>query len=106
MKKYVNFYESNSLECPSCNNPNLHQRKVSTFWRIEDSNTGVCVISQFGHTLIDEKAPQHLNPSPRRDGILIDFECEHCKSEPRLAIYQHKGFTYVEWESMRQAVKD
>jgi len=39
------------------------------------------------------------NPSKRRDGIRIAFECEACGPVQPLVIYQHKGETFVEWES-------
>jgi hypothetical protein len=104
MKKNVSLYELNALECPGCDQPNLHQRKVSTFWRVEDAERGIRVVSQFVHTLVDEE--MHGNPSLRRDGILIDFDCEHCDAEPRLSIVQHKGITLVQWESMRRTIQD
>lgn len=41
------------------------------------------------------------NPSPRRQGLLIEFSCETCGMGKQhrhiLQIYQHKGQTYVEW---------
>ena len=37
------------------------------------------------------------NPSGRRHGMTIRFYCELCPSTPNLAIYQHKGTTYVKW---------
>lgn len=104
MRENVYFFQLDLLECPGCTNCNLHQKKVSTFWRVEDAERGIRVVSQFVHTLVDKE--MHGNPSPRRDGILIDFECEHCDAEPRLSIFQHKGTTIVKWESMRSSVKD
>jgi hypothetical protein len=39
------------------------------------------------------------NPSVKRDGIVINFNCEHCDNEAklRLAIVQHKGQTFFYW---------
>jgi hypothetical protein len=42
------------------------------------------------------------NPSSRRDGIVIDFECEQCgggtdENRIELTIAQHKGSTEIGW---------
>jgi hypothetical protein len=101
MSKNLEFYNDFSLTCPACGEPNMHQRKVSIFWRTEDAEEGNHVVSQFGHTLTD--ISMHGNPSPRRDGIVIDFECETCDAEPRLSIVQHKGATVMAWDSARKS---
>lgn len=102
MSKNIEFTLGDSLNCPACDNPFLHQRKVSIFWRVEDAEEGNHVVSQLGHTLADTS--MHGNPSPRRDGIVIDFECETCDAEPRLSIVQHKGATLMGWESARKSL--
>jgi hypothetical protein len=38
------------------------------------------------------------NPSTRRHGLIIDFECETCSANPiQLRFAQHKGTTLVSW---------
>ncbi len=100
MSKNIELTLDDSLNCPVCENPFLHQRKVSIFWRTEDAEEGNRVVSQFGQTLTDTS--MHGNPSARRDGILIDFECELCDADPRLSIVQHKGATIMAWDSVRK----
>ena len=96
------YSPGNGLECPCCKESNLHQKKIDVFFRKEeDSNDGI-------FKSIDRNGVDYINgsrnPSSRRDGILINFWCEHCDADPDLAIYQHKGSTYVEWYAMRQKV--
>jgi len=90
------------LECPSCKGPNLHQHKVSVFWRANaESSDGY---ESFISTKQGREFLNKDNPSRDRDGLLIEFICEGCDADPELAIYQHKGITYFEWKSMRQLV--
>lgn len=98
--------DSSALVCPSCKHSSLHQKKVFVFWRDqEDSINGKFVSSSLEKSVTDTYcAGIHRNPSPRRDGMTIDFDCEICDAEPRLKIYQHKGSTYIEWHSYRQSL--
>ena len=99
------------LSCPKCGGNNLHQCNTTIFERSEDAET-TTVIAQSGHEVYASKFPSAdtCNPSLRRHGMLIEFQCESChydygsdvtpdgESELfRLAILQHKGTTYVEW---------
>lgn len=92
----------NVLVCPACNSPNLHQTAISTFFRKEDAVEGV--FKKIDSSGVFYTHPNR-NPSPRRTGFLIAFACEQCNADPELAIYQHKGSTYVEWETIRKALK-
>lgn len=101
------------LKCPTCSESYLHQRDVTVFQRYEDQPKTI-VMQQSEDNMIVTTFPSEdtCNPSPRRHGLLIEFECEHCHythvdgegdehpREPlhRLAIYQHKGITFVEWQ--------
>jgi NAD-dependent SIR2 family protein deacetylase len=100
--------EDHILICPQCGGNNLHQRIVTVFNRNEDGkHTEVTCVQAHTDTstvLITDETTS--NPSPRRHGMLIDFECEHCYEMQEgdyvfdklvLAIYQHKGLTMVEW---------
>jgi hypothetical protein len=93
--------EDNILLCPRCSSNNLHQSTVTVFNRSEDeANVQVTAVAKDGEastvTITNETTS---NPSPRRHGILIDFECELCFDHGRqtLAVYQHKGLTLIEW---------
>lgn len=89
------------LECPHCLGQNLHHGDVSVFTRQEDDVT-VMATHVMGSprstltSLINNADSQ--NPSSRRHGLLIEFECETCDNRPKLAIIQHKGSTIVEWK--------
>ena len=99
----VKLSDTSCLICPNCGNEFLHQHSVSVFFRdAEDSKTGKfarCTSKQIA-TIDDED-----NPSPRRDGLLVQFSCETCNADPELAIYQHQGETYVQWHTMRMPIK-
>lgn len=100
-----------ALLCPKCGDNYLHHRNITIFERSEDDKL-TTVIAQSGHEVQTSKFPSAdtCNPSSRRNGILIEFECEHCHYDYgdgispdgetelfRLAILQHKGNTFVEW---------
>lgn len=92
------------LKC-KCGSTYLHQTNVTVFERSEDAST-TTVIAQDGKTVQATDFPNRdtCNPSPRRHGLIIEFDCEDCgpMSEgggalQRLAIFQHKGNTFMEW---------
>ena len=101
MKKEVTQLWGTAIDCPCCLGNNLHQKSVSVFFRNEDSPDGI--FKKVDLTGVEYAHPSK-NPSPRRDGMLISFFCETCDSDPELAIYQHKGSTYLEWHSVRTKV--
>lgn len=94
------------LECPICKNANLHQKKTEIFQREENEEKGLHVSIKDKEVTIDENIDN--NPSFRRQGLIIYFECEHCDGVPdemkkaeystRLVIYQHKGSTIIQME--------
>jgi hypothetical protein len=109
-KTSVNVLDDELL-CPKCGSNNLHHRNTTIFERSEDDKL-TTVIAQSEHEVQATKFPSAdtCNPSSRRNGILIEFECEHCHYDYgdgispdgetelfRLAILQHKGTTFVEW---------
>ena len=100
--------------CPKCGGEYLHQTNTTIYERSEDDDW-TTVMKQDGHEMVVTKFPSAdtHNPSYRRHGLVIDFTCENChnvgidgkgrelpprSSEPfHLAIFQHKGVTYIEW---------
>ena len=93
-------FSNGQLECKCGQGGNLHQRNVTVFQRGEDGDT-TTVIAQDGRTaqVTDFPSQDTCNPSPRRHGMLIEFDCEQCpQTKLRLAIFQHKGHTFMEWE--------
>lgn len=102
------------LQCPHCGEAYLHQTDVAVFTRHDDADqVKVTTVSDNGevHEAVIANNVS-LNPSPRRYGLRISFWCEHCdggqtdeerengvtsNKVPDLAIYQHKGNTFIEW---------
>lgn len=89
------------LLCPNCGCENLHQTSVSIFDRHEDAEI-TTVIKQSFDELSSRRVMSRAsgNPSLRRHGLVIEFWCEQCPEDvaKALAIYQHKGTTFVEWQ--------
>lgn len=92
------------LLCPECGDTYMHQGNTTVYHRREDENW-TTVIAQDGENVVTTKFPSNdtHNPSSRRHGLTIEFECENCGGEDgtplHLAIYQHKGQTFLEWVS-------
>ena len=92
------------LHCPSCRGDNLHQEEVTAFWRQEDGEQGLKVTSKFspfcepGNPTSSISTELEGNPSSRRDGLRVRFNCETCQEIPCLIISQHKGSTFIHWE--------
>jgi hypothetical protein len=96
------------LHCPVCKNDYMHQHRTEIFECGEDAAETLTVV-EHGKTTVHgfAGARSGRNPSPRRHGLRVFFWCEHCttanpegKIKPvSLAVYQHKGMTYVEWEN-------
>lgn len=98
------------LICPSCGDNYLHHTSITVFNRTEDSDQ--TRVTHLG-TNMDGYTPGELNdtltsatvksgdcenPSPRRHGLHIRFNCEHCDDTKTLCLYQHKGFTGLRWK--------
>jgi hypothetical protein len=88
------------LACPSCDSMNLHHDGIRYFTRGEDDED-VQVVSVGGYegdvSVATRPNSGSGNPSGRRTGMVIQFYCEICPVLSSLAIYQHKGTTYIEW---------
>ena len=96
--KPVQLEDGRVLLCGGCGNNFVHHKAIAIYTRHEDE-------TKYLKTVVaDHKAISYLverdasNPSSRRDGITIEFECENCSSKPRLMLVQHKGQTFVEWD--------
>lgn len=100
------------LLCPECGH-NMHQRRVSIFARTEDAErTRVVDVNLYTGELSTQELPSHKvdNPSARRHGMTIYFDCEICGAEKPttiptvvthiLHLAQHKGFTYLVWDDV------
>ena len=89
-----------ALVCPSCEGTYTHQKAVRIYARLNDERRGGERVDLYtGET---EKIPGRGNPSSRRQGLMIEFRCESCDLDSVLAIYQHKGITFIGWVKPRQ----
>jgi len=99
MHDEVQIDEDGNLYCP-CGSSYLHQTNIKVFQREEDAKDGFHVeIDMEEGVKIDNKVINWSNPSPRRQGIIIEFDCENCDAFPQLLIYQHKGQTIIGWHN-------
>ena len=92
--------EDGSLACPACGGTNLHHDGIRYFTRGEDcDDVQIVSVGGYEEDVSVSRRPNHGsgNPSGRRTGMVIQFYCETCPVLSSLAIYQHKGTTYVEW---------
>jgi hypothetical protein len=106
---------SQKLQCPECGNSHMHQQRVDVYSRNgEDHDIGIHASVDYNshnagggaggesaEVCVDEDVGTgDGNPSTRRDGIVIQFQCEHChglEGYHELVISQHKGQEYVFW---------
>ena len=86
------------LKCPACGSNYLHHERVEVFECGEDASSGVHVAVEGGKATFDTSLAG--NPSARRHGLKISFWCEGCDAKPVLALSQHKGNTYVDFEPL------
>ena len=93
-----------NLPCPRCGNDYLHHRGVTAFDRMEDSEIVLRTAVEVGKTTVQLVAQADSgNPSVRRDGLVIQFWCEHCgggddgESIIELTLAQHMGATQIAW---------
>lgn len=85
------------LHCPCCDSPYLHQKSIECFNRDEDNTNGNHIFINGDTVNIDRDISG--NPSSRRQGLRIGFECEECKNYSYMSVYQHKGNTFIRMES-------
>jgi len=84
------------LLCPRCGADNLHHSGVIVFDRPEDA-ASVTEIRVEGNKVQMNQTTGDKNPSSRRDGLSVNFNCEQCGDGIQLTIAQHKGSTEIGW---------
>jgi len=86
------------LACPLCGGGHTHQGAMEIFDRTkEDSEDGLHLLIKHGKHTVDRSMVG--NPSGRRQGMTIEFECEICSKKFAVIIAQHKGETLVFWNN-------
>jgi len=95
--------EYSVLTCPRCGEHYLHHRGVTAFDRGEDDDTVTKTVVTTGTTTAQQVSSEGSgNPSKRRHGLSIQFECECCGGNAaddiiEMTIAQHKGCTLLAW---------
>jgi len=89
----MSFRFEDVLKCPTCGSEYSHATRYRIYWRLEDRETGKAV--EVTRAATTESQSLAGNPSPRRDGLVIEFDGE-CGHYFELKIYQHKGNTFIE----------
>lgn len=94
--KFENYEEGSGakLTCPHCDSFLLHHFCIESFERTEDAESGTHVT--VSAETVKKDSNMDDNPSERRNGLLIRFECEECGKESVMTIAQHKGTTLVD----------
>jgi hypothetical protein len=86
------------LKCPRCGFGYLHQGRVTVFERSEDDELTAVTIVDGGLSATHLRPSTEVNnPSSRRHGMAIAFNCEGCGEGIELTFAQHKGVTAVAW---------
>jgi hypothetical protein len=90
------------LMCAGCGGNSgvsyLHHRCVEVHERAEDEEY-VRLTRVRGSSVTSELVPSKGsgNPSDRRNGVRIAFDCELCQRKYWLNFAQHKGQTFIYW---------
>ena len=86
------------FNCPNCKDQWIHHIAVYVFTRDNEDGDVERQLIQTETFMPHAAMPEPPeNPSPRRGGVIIRFECETCRAISDLAIIQHKGQTYDAW---------
>lgn len=90
-----------NLFCPQCEDqgyPCLHHTGVTIYDCAEDAGHTIETRVSHGATAVAVvPSAGSSNPSDRRDGLAIQFWCEHCHGVSELTLAQHKGSTFLRW---------
>jgi hypothetical protein len=87
--------------CPVCRGNNLHHGATTVFERRngEDGPSFATIVNGKEIKRVEGSPAESANPSPRRNAVAIEFRCEGCPAISELTIMQHKGTTYLQWQS-------
>ena len=95
--KFARFTEYDALQCPECSEGNLHQSSVIVLVRPNGEDREALAVYVDGECGSTHSAPHEGDA--RRQSIRIHFDCEMCGHVGQLRIIQHKGSTYMEWDT-------
>ena len=92
--------DSTNLLCPACQGSYLHHGTVIVYDRASEDAPSYAIVVDREGALLTEGAEATRNPSSRRHGVAIRFECENCDTVSELTLAQHKGCTHLEWRRL------
>jgi hypothetical protein len=95
----VHLNEFGWLLCPYCGPSNgeyLHQIGYTIYER-PSGEDGLTIAIDVADVDSIIHYVSGYNPSSRRQGLAILFDCENCRGFFELTISQHKGNTHTEW---------
>ena len=103
-----NLKVSNRFGCPHCGFDSMHQSQVQLYCRTEgiDARTkrecNVLIVTSMYDGMVSQSSNaeefDEFNPSSRRQGMRVIFNCENCDNHPSWVMFQHKGATITGWE--------
>jgi RNase P subunit RPR2 len=96
------------LCCEHCGFNYTHLFKTEIFSRSEDAEMGDHMIFKGFAEIESELHFDHSlsgNPSSRRSGVSLFFNCENCDYITRLNISQHKGVTIIDTKEFLERKK-
>ena len=87
----------NAIVCSHCGSEFLHHYEVEVYNRTtEDSEEGTYISVKGAKTTVKSNSYEMMeNPSRRRDGVAITFECENCRELTEVVLIQHKGQSFI-----------
>jgi hypothetical protein len=93
-----NYQSVPELQCPRCDSLYLHQGRVTVFDREEGAELTPVTTVAGGLAATHLRPSSEVgNPSGRRHGLAIAFDCEGCGGDLELTLAQEKGVTEVVW---------
>jgi hypothetical protein len=96
-KQTGSFFKNAPLVCPNCGDEHLYHQSVKVYCRDkEGGETGLMTEISAGATIITTSMDG--NPSKRRDGIVINFNCETCDYKSKILIAEKEGQTFFSME--------
>ena len=95
LSKFIEIENDNDvLKCAHCLGEYTHVRAITWFRRDEDCDNCNTLFADI-KTQKTMVTTNQLNPSARRDGLRVIYECECCGEYSSMNISQHKGLTHL-----------
>lgn len=93
-------YKEQRVFCPNCGESCLHQSEASLIWG-HDNDKKIIYKNSRKLNSVETAGPKVPGTFSSRDQINIKFWCESCSYETELYLYQHKGETFIGFDSKK-----